>query len=157
MRWNYHNYRAAKRGLRPLGTFISWLTDLPSPESYENYTELVDTLANIVDGNVKATHTITNTIKDITETTTNLSRDFEYVTEKVWKLKNELDIVRYYLEANHRLSNICNEASIIADDLSYEANIIEEIRQKSRQDRPSEHLFPLDDILLKLKFLEKKT
>ena len=42
-----------KRGFKPLGNLISFLTDLPSPHSWERYEYLVDNLKQTVIGDIK--------------------------------------------------------------------------------------------------------
>jgi hypothetical protein len=135
-----------KRGFKPLGSLVAFLTDLPSPQSWEKYSTLVDNLREVVLGNTNQTQTISRTISDITDTTKKLSEDYEEITKKTWKLEGELDSFKFYLQAKHKLNIVCKEGNLIADNVIEEAEKIDEIRKKARLNLPSELLFPLGEI-----------
>ena len=50
------------------------------------------------------------TIKDITDATLALTRKYEKVNKIKWKISEQLDSFRFFLYANSKLSEICQEA-----------------------------------------------
>jgi hypothetical protein len=138
-----HEDNRMKRGFKPLGSLLALLTDIPSPQSWEKYSSLVDNLREVVLGNRKQTHTISKTIVDITDTTKKLSEDYEELSKKTWALEGELDAFKYYLQATHKLKIVCTEGQILAESIIEEAN---QIRQQARLNLPSELMFPLGEI-----------
>ena len=145
-----------KRGFKPLGSLISFFSGLPSPSSWENYSHLVDRLRQIVIGNSKESHTISSTIKDITNTTRLLSEEYENLTKKTWSMDSKLESFTFYLHARHKLIIICKEAEMLSDSLIDEARAMDEIRRLARHNQPSENLFPLSKIKEKIRTLEKE-
>ena len=141
-----HEDNRMKRGFKPLGSLLALLTDIPSPQSWEKYSSLVDNLREVVLGNMKQTHTISKTIVDITDTTKKLSEDYEELSKKTWALEGELDAFKYYLQATHKLKIVCTEGQILAESIIEEANQINQIRQQARLNLPSELMFPLGEI-----------
>ena len=135
-----------KRGFKPLGAFVAYLTDLPSPQSWEKYSSLVDNLREVVLGNMNQTQTISKTIEDITDTTKKLSQDYEEITKKTWTLEGDLNAFKFYLQATHKIRIVCKEGNIVADNVIEEAENINKIRQKARNNLPSELMFPLGEI-----------
>ena len=99
--------KRTKRGFRPLGTLISFLSDIPSPQSWERYESLVNKLREVVLGQQNQTHSIATAIVDITDTTRKLSENYESLTKITWDLKGEMDKFKFYLQASHKLVVTC--------------------------------------------------
>ena len=145
--------RRDKRGFKPLGSLLALLTDIPSPQSWEKYSSLVDNLREVVLGNMNQTHTISKTIGDITDTTKKLSEDYEELSKKTWTLEGDLDAFKFYLQATHKLNIVCKEGNLIADSVIEEAEKINQIRQQARLNAPSELMFPIDEIYQRIRNL----
>ena len=94
--------KRVKRGFKPLGSLISFLTDIPSPQSWERFENLVAHLKQGVIGNANLTHSITATIADISNITEQLRKDYALLTKKSWDLEKELDAFKFYLQASHK-------------------------------------------------------
>lgn len=151
-----HKDTRKKRGFQPLGELVAYLTDMPSPSSWEKYSSLVDNLRDVVLGNMNHSNTISKTIDDITDTTKQLTTDFEDLTKKTWKLEGDLDSFKYYMQALHKLSTVCTEGNILAQQLIEEALEIDNIRTKARLNLPSEIMFPLGELYGMTRKLENK-
>ena len=76
-----------------------------------------------------------------------------YLTKKSWDLEKELDAFKFYLQASHKIKLLCKNTHILVDDLITEAETMEDIRVKARLNLPSEHMFPPQMILEKLRIL----
>ena len=107
-------------------------------------------------GQQNQTHSIATAIVDITDTTRKLSENYESLTKITWDLKGEMDKFKFYLQASHKLVVTCREADLLVDSLIDDAETMDEIRKKARQNLPSESLFPLKQILEKTRILEKE-
>ena len=107
-------------------------------------------------GQQNQTHSIATAIVDITDTTRKLSENYESLTKITWDLKGEMDKFKFYLQASHKLVVTCREADLLVDSLIDDAETMNEIRKKARQNLPSESLFPLKQILEKTRILEKE-
>ena len=149
--------KRVKRGFKPLGSLISFLTDIPSPQSWESFENLVAHLKQGVIGNANLTHSITATIADISNITEQLRKDYALLTKKSWDLEKELDAFKFYLQASHKIKLLCKNTHILVDDLITEAETMEDIRVKARLNLPSEHMFPPQMILEKLRILDKES
>ena len=151
-----HEKSRKKRGFQPLGQMVAWITDLPSPSSWEKYSSMVDNLREVVLGNLNHSNTISKTIDDITDITKKLSTDYEEVAKKSWKLEGELDSFKFYLQASHKLGIVCKEGNTLAQLLIDEASSLNKIKSKARLNLPSETLFPLDELFTMTRKLGNK-
>ena len=124
--------KQSKRGFKPLGELISFLSGVPSPTSWEKFSLLVNNLQKVVHGNLNATHTITSSIIDITEQTIKLKKDYEGLTKMNWKLEGKYTKLMFYIQGTHKLKLICSEGYLLVENLLEEAEFMEDIRNKVR-------------------------
>ena len=148
--------KRTKRGFKPLGELISFFSGVPSPTSWEKYSALVNNLREVVLGNVNATHTISSSIKDITEQTLKLTKEYESLTKITWKLNGEHVKLMFYIQGAHKLKLICSNGYLLVENLLEEAEFMENIRSKARENLPSDKLFPLKLIHEKIRVLERE-
>ena len=142
-----------KRAFKPLGELISFISGVPSPTSWEKFSSLVNNLREVVLGNVNATHTISSSIKDITEQTLKLTKEYEGLTKITWKLDGEHSKLMFFIQGAHKLKLICSEGNLLVENLLEEAEFMEDIRNKNL---PSDKLFPLKLIHEKIRLLERE-
>ena len=145
-----------KRAFKPLGELISFISGVPSPTSWEKFSSLVNNLREVVLGNVNATHTISSSIKDITEQTLKLTKEYEGLTKITWKLDGEHSKLMFFIQGAHKLKLICSEGNLLVENLLEEAEFMEDIRNKARENLPSDKLFPLKLIHEKIRLLERE-
>ena len=60
------------------------------------------------------------------------------------------------MNAKNRIDYICESGKGIAENLLTESQVIHEIRETSRENRPSTYLFPLKELYLKVKFWKER-
>ena len=145
-----------KRGFKPLGELVSFLTDMPSPSAWEDEQTLVIELKNVIRGSLNETHMLEHTVNDEAETINEVINEVSKLVHIQFKTSTELSNFQFYLNSLHRVDQICYTGEKVAERLVEEARIIEEIREKSRTNSPSEFLFPISQIFLKTKFLNTK-
>ena len=145
-----------KRAFKPLGELISFISGVPSPTSWEKFSSLVNNLREVVLGNVNATHSISSSIHDITEQTLKLTKDYEGLTKITWTLEGEYTKLMFYIQGAHKLKLICSEGNLLVENLLEEAEYLEDIRNKARENLPSDKLFPLKLVHEKIRLLERE-
>lgn len=145
-----------KRGFKPLGELVSFLTDMPSPSAWEDEQTLINDLKNVIRGNLNETHMLEHTVNDEAETINQVINEVSNLVHIQFKTSTEISNFQFYLNSQHKVDQICYTGEKVADRLVEEARIIEQIRDKSRTNTPSEFLFPIKQVFLKTKFLNTK-
>ena len=146
-----------KRGIKPLGSLISYLTDLPSPDAWEDTETLITHLNDVVNGQTTEQQLLEHTVSDQTHIINRITKEIKNILKVEYRIKEEiLNDHAYYLNNHERIEFICSQATLLANAMLEDALIIEDIRKCSRSNKPSEHLFPLNDIYKKTKHLSIK-
>ena len=144
------------RGIKPLGELVSWVTGVPSPSQWESQNELIDKLKQAIEGNLEEEHLLEKTVSDISKTVIEISKEVDSIINITWKgLNKNQNYIKFYLQCNHKMGLACRKGHLLADTVLQEALDIEDIRVKSRDNKPSEIMFPLKEIFARTKFLRK--
>ena len=146
-----------KRGFKPLGELVAFLTDMPSPSAWEGEQNLINILKNVIRGTFNETQMLEHTVKDEADIINGAINEISKIVHVQFKINNEITNFQFYLNSQHKVGQICFIGNLVADRLVEEARIINQIREKSRTNSPSEYLFPIKEIFLKTKFLNAKT
>ena len=105
---------------------------------------------------MNAIHTISTSINDITEQTLKLTKEYEGLTKITWKLNGEHTKLLFYIQGAHKLKLMCSEGYLLVENLLEEAEFMEDIRNKARENLPSDKLFPLKLIHEKIRLMERE-
>ena len=143
-----------KRGIRPLGTLLSWLTDTPSPDSWDREIELTQKLKSI----------ITDEGAEILSIEHVLEREDKYLQALKSKMAillnaeqtNSILVTNFSSELNayNNAESVCIFGESIAHTILREMNIVKSIFTDSRQNLPNVYLFPPYNLK---KLLEQKS
>ena len=145
-----------RRGFKPLGELVSFLTDMPSPSAWEDEQTLVIDLKNMIRGSLNETHMLEHTVNDEAKALDEVINEVSKLVHIQFKTSTEISNFQFYLNSNHKVDLICFLGEKVADRLVEEAKIIEQIKKASRTNSPSEFLFPIKEIFLKTKLLNSK-
>ena len=146
-----------KRGIKPIGTLISYLTDLPSPDAWEDSETLITHLNDVVNGQTREQQLLEHTVSDQTHLINKITKEMKNLLKVEYEIKESiLKDHAYYLNNHERLNCICSEANLLANAMLEDALIVEDIRKSSRANNPSEHLFPPNLIYQRIKELNQK-
>ena len=152
-----HNRKRKKRGIKPIGSLISYLTDLPSPDAWEDSETLLTHLNDVVNGQTREQQLLEHTVSDQTHLINKITKEMRHLLKIEYEIKESiLKDHDYYLNNHERLEYICSEANLLANAMLEDALIVEDIRKSSRANNPNEHLFPPNLIYQKIKELNKK-
>ena len=139
-----------------IGEAISQMTGIQSPSSWQQEQMSINKIKKVLNGEMKEIHIIEHTMKNEITIVDKISTELNFLGSKEFETEKNLESFAYYLKDQHKIDYVCFQGNIIADNLIKESNIIKEIKYDSRFNRPSEHLFPIEEIYKKVNEMKKK-
>ena len=139
-----------------IGEAISEMTGMQSPSFWQQEQISINKIKKVLNGEMKEIHILEHSMKDEITIVDNISSELKFLNSKDFETEKKLESFAYYLKAQHKIDHICFQGNIIADNLIKESNIIKEIKYDSRFNRPSQHLFPIEEIYKKVNEMKKK-
>ena len=146
-------HNIVERGIPILGEIIAKLTDQPSPSQWDHETKIISKLEKVVKGELEQEHQIDQTLKHENQAIIEINNELRSIYEKDKEFRARS--FTYFFNMN-KIDNICNHGTKIAKILLYEAKEIQEIKEKSRLNLPSENLFPINDVFKKINNLKNE-
>ena len=140
-----------KRSINPLGYMLAWATGMAGPSEWKDQKIALNHLVNAVKNNINETHLLTITFTEEKNFLDNLAAEYDKLL--VLEHKNNDDIT-HYLSFDNRVESMCLQGQAIANTLLEQAKDLEDIRSNAGKNLPSEVLFPINKVFLKIQALK---
>ena len=140
-----------KRSINPLGYMLAWATGMAGPSEWKDQKIALEHLEKAVKNNINETHLLTITFTEEKKYLDDLASEYDKLL--VLEHKNNDDIT-FYLSLDNRVESMCLQGQAIANTLLDQAKDLEDIRTNAGKNLPSEVLFPIEKVFLKIQALK---
>ena len=140
-----------KRSINPLGYMLAWATGMAGPSEWKDQKLALEHLEKAVKNTINETHLLTITFTEEKKFLDDLAAEYEKLL--VLEHKNNDDIT-FYLALENRVETMCLKGQAIANTLLDQSKDLEDIRSNAGKNLPSEVLFPIEKVFLKIQKLK---
>ena len=81
-------HKRKKRGIKPIGSLISYLTDLPSPDAWEDSETLLTHLNDVVNGQTREQQLLEHTVSDQTHLINKITKEIRHLLKVEYEISH---------------------------------------------------------------------